>query len=39
MNKYRVGDIFVTVPSFSNNECEKNWVFFDYNGEMRVVYK
>lgn len=23
MNKYRVGDIFVTVPSFSNNEEEK----------------
>ena len=23
MNKYRIGDIFVTVPSFSNNEEEK----------------
>ena len=23
MNKYRVGDIFVTVPSFSNNEEDK----------------
>ncbi len=41
-NTTGINDTLVPIeikPSFSNNECEKNWVFFDYNGEMRVVYK
>ena len=27
------------IPIFNtNSECEKNWVYFNYNGELRVVY-
>jgi tetratricopeptide (TPR) repeat protein len=26
-------------PSFSNNDCEKNWVYTNYNGETCVIYK
>lgn len=26
-------------PDFENRETEKNWVFFDYLGETKVVYK
>jgi tetratricopeptide (TPR) repeat protein len=25
-------------PAFANNECEKNWVYFMYQGELAVVY-
>lgn len=27
------------VPSFCDSWCEKNWVYFKYNGENRLVYK
>lgn len=25
--------------SFNNESCEKNWVLFDYNGSMHIIYK
>lgn len=27
------------MPSFCDSWCEKNWVYFKYNGENRLVYK
>lgn len=27
------------VPDFNNASCEKNWVFFDYNGATHVIYQ
>ena len=26
-------------PSFHRLDCEKNWIYFDYNGEMSIIYK
>lgn len=26
-------------PDFNNSDCEKNWVFVDYNNETHIVYK
>ena len=26
------------VPDFANSDCEKNWVFVDYNGSSHVIY-
>jgi len=26
------------VTNFSNSDCEKNWVFFDYKGKTHVIY-
>ena len=25
-------------PNFSNNDCEKNWVYVDYNKETHIIY-
>jgi tetratricopeptide (TPR) repeat protein len=26
------------VPDFANSDCEKNWVFVDYNGSSHIIY-
>jgi hypothetical protein len=28
----------ITAAFNMNSECEKNWVYFNYNGELRIVY-
>ena len=35
----QIMDINEITPAFSKSECEKNWIFTEYNNETHIIYK
>jgi tetratricopeptide (TPR) repeat protein len=39
IQNYKLKEENEIVTNFSNSDCEKNWVFVEYNGSLHVVYQ